>query len=305
MKIVHRKCSVITSSRKVIAASTAVTVIYLPTGVNFSDSIDILHVRSTDNPVLAHLTFIFADSNSSARIFEEYVFESNNNGVALVGTYVFLRQNAHLEYNCLLPSSDIPGTCVTKRAFLEENSKLRWSFGWFGSKYVRADIAAFLRGRGSEVEEHHLFFGVDSQFYDMEAGLFHLAPDTRGISSTRGALAGSSRNVFRALVRIEKDATDAESLVEDHVILLSPEARSDARPALEILNNAVKASHSASSSHLDPEKLFYLTSRGIPEKEAREIFIKGFFDTLLSGAWQSFRTRISEQTEKLLERAQQ
>lgn len=45
---------------------------------------------------------------------------------------------------------------------------------------------------------------------------------------------------------------------------------------MEIKNNEVKASHSASVGRIDEEQLFYLESRGVEKHDAEKLIIKGF-----------------------------
>ena len=69
----------------------------------------------------------------------------------------------------------------------------------------------------------------------------------------------------RGLVRIEKEARKTISYLSEHAMLLSRGARSDTIPILEILCRDVKATHSSSVAPVDPERIFYLESRGLPE----------------------------------------
>src|SRR5690606_8941934 len=64
-------------------------------------------------------------------------------------------------------------------------------------------------------------------------------------------------------------------------LLLSSDARADSLPNLEIAANDVRCSHAATVGQLDQEELFYLRSRGIPEKEAIRLVILGFFGEVL------------------------
>ena len=67
-----------------------------------------------------------------------------------------------------------------------------------------------------------------------------------------------------------------------HAILLSPDARSDAIPGLEILTNDVKATHSASVSQIDEEQIFYMMSRGLSEDESKKFIVMGFLEPAIS-----------------------
>ena len=53
-------------------------------------------------------------------------------------------------------------------------------------------------------------------------------------------------------------------------------AEFDAKPELEILADDVVCGHGATSGDLDRDHLFYLRSRGIPEREAKSLLIAAF-----------------------------
>jgi Fe-S cluster assembly protein SufD len=55
----------------------------------------------------------------------------------------------------------------------------------------------------------------------------------------------------------------------------------DIKPELEIFANDVKCSHGATIGALDPEQIFYLRSRGIPEEQARSMLIRAFLTEAL------------------------
>ncbi|MGI0053464.1 MAG: SufD family Fe-S cluster assembly protein, partial [Thermoplasmata archaeon] len=93
-----------------------------------------------------------------------------------------------------------------------------------------------------------------------------------------------SQGVSRGLVRIEKDARKTLSFLSEHAMLLSRGARSDTIPVLEILCRDVKATHSSSVAPVDPEKVFYLASRGIGESDAIRMIGEGFLAHVLDRA---------------------
>ncbi len=64
-------------------------------------------------------------------------------------------------------------------------------------------------------------------------------------------------------------------------IVLSEHAKADAIPNLEIEANDVRCGHAASVGPVSDDELFYLMSRGIPEKEAERLIVFGFFHEVL------------------------
>ena len=80
--------------------------------------------------------------------------------------------------------------------------------------------------------------------------------------------------------RVVRAPNPEDTYLTEAVLMLDPSARIDAVPALEIRTNDVKASHSATVSRVTPEDLFYLQSRGLPERSARTMFVDGFLRDL-------------------------
>ena len=64
-------------------------------------------------------------------------------------------------------------------------------------------------------------------------------------------------------------------------LLLSPEAHADAIPGLEILADDVRCTHAAAIAQVDKNQLFYLTSRGLTEADAKSLVIEGFLEALV------------------------
>ncbi|MGH2416341.1 MAG: SufB/SufD family protein, partial [Microcystaceae cyanobacterium] len=82
--------------------------------------------------------------------------------------------------------------------------------------------------------------------------------------------------VFNGKVFVPKPAqlTDAAQLNRN--LLLSPKARVDTKPQLEITADNVKCAHGATVSQLEDDEIFYLQSRGIDEDDARNLLINAF-----------------------------
>jgi Fe-S cluster assembly protein SufD len=55
-------------------------------------------------------------------------------------------------------------------------------------------------------------------------------------------------------------------------------AEADLKPELIIFADDVKCAHGAAVGDLDPESLFDLRSRGVPEREARRLLVRAFLE---------------------------
>lgn len=114
--------------------------------------------------------------------------------------------------------------------------------------------------------------------YEIDLVMTHEVANTFGRVEIRGIAENGARIKIKGLVKIEKDAQNTDSFLSMKVLLLDKKSGATAEPELEILANRVKASHAASVGKIDEEQLFYLKSRGIDEKEAKNIIIKGFLN---------------------------
>jgi len=171
-----------------------------------------------------------------------------------------------------------------RSATTERNARIAWIWAGLGGFSTRARNQTTLIGNGSSVDDLQTFYGRDHQSYDSDVHITHRGEDTRGQSITRGVFRDESRGMSRGLVRIEQPARKTVSYISEHAMLLSRGARSDTIPILEILCPDVKATHSTSVAPVDPEKVFYLESRGISPSDSVRAIGEGFLSFVLDRA---------------------
>jgi Fe-S cluster assembly scaffold protein SufB len=172
---------------------------------------------------------------------------------------------------------DLQAVSIYRRtATTGRSSKLAWIWNGLGGYRTKMRNHTRLTGAGSSVEDLQAFYGAGEQSYDSSFDLTHSSTDTHGQSITRGVFTDSARGMSRGLVRIEPQARKTIAVISEHAMLLSKGARSDTIPILEILCRDVKATHSTSVAPVDPEKVFYLESRGMNRSDAIRMIGEGF-----------------------------
>ena len=107
----------------------------------------------------------------------------------------------------------------------------------------------------------------------------HSAPQCTSNVLYKNALQGDhARTVWIGDVRIRPAARATETFELNRNLLLTPGARADSVPNLEIeTGEIVSAGHASATGRFDDLQLFYLQSRGISEHEARRLVVRGFF----------------------------
>ena len=117
----------------------------------------------------------------------------------------------------------------------------------------------------------------------LETEVIHDAPNTFSRTLVKGVLDGNAAANYEGLVTIRKGAKNADADLNEHAILLSPNARAGAIPRLEVLENEVKAGHGATVGKIGEEELFYLATRGLPKDEAKRLIVQGFLESFAAG----------------------
>ena len=112
----------------------------------------------------------------------------------------------------------------------------------------------------------------------------HNAPGCTSTQLFKGVVGGTARAEFDGLVYVAPGAVKTYARQQSHSLLLSEGAFCEARPQLEIYADDVVCSHGATTGYLNPEELFYMRSRGIPEAEARAMQVEAFLAPILNRA---------------------
>ena len=142
-------------------------------------------------------------------------------------------------------------------------------------------LEADLVGPGASLDLSGLYLCPDSEQLDLRLLVRHSVGGCVSRQLFKGLVGGTARAAFDGLVYVAPDAQKTEAYQENHTILLSDNARVETRPQLEIYADDVQCSHGATTGYLNPEELFYLRSRGIPEAEARRLQMVAFLAPVL------------------------
>ena len=105
--------------------------------------------------------------------------------------------------------------------------------------------------------------------------------NSKGNVLIKGVLLDKAKCFSNGTIKVRKEAKKTNTFLAAHILLLSKDAKAQAIPALEIEADDIRAGHSASVTHIDGDQIFYLTARGIPEKEAKKMIAYGFLQSAL------------------------
>ena len=158
-----------------------------------------------------------------------------------------------------------------------DDSKLSMNFIYNGAIETKAINILSSNGDGSRIHVNEIVYGSGDQKFDINTYIANSKPRSQAFLESGAVLDGNSLCILKGFADINKWTKGAKSRITQRGILASENAHIDALPDMKIdYSDEVSATHSAATSPIDKEALFYLNSRGIPEDEARRLFISAF-----------------------------
>ena len=170
---------------------------------------------------------------------------------------------------------------VPAEVSLKAGEKLCWTLVCLPGTSETVDLNINLDGPGAEVDLAGLYLCRADEKLTLNVNVRHNCGGCISHQLFKGIVGGSARTGFDGLIYVAHGAQKTKAYQESHSILLSAEARCESRPQLEIYADDVECSHGATTGFLNEDELFYMRSRGIPEKEARRLQIISFLAPVL------------------------
>ena len=175
-----------------------------------------------------------------------------------------------------------------------------------GGDLVRLNETVEFTAQGGDVELRGVSFADGGQHLEARLLVDHGLPNCRSNVLYKSALHGDeAHTVWVGDVLIRASATGTDTYELNRNLLLTPEARADSVPNLEIETGEIAgAGHASTTGRFDDEQLFYLQSRGIPAEVARRMVVRGFFaDVVEDLGVPALEERLMTTIEDELERA--
>ncbi|MBL8962217.1 MAG: Fe-S cluster assembly protein SufD [Gemmatimonadetes bacterium] len=145
-----------------------------------------------------------------------------------------------------------------------------------GAALARSNIYTALAGEGCGATLNGLYMLGGSQVSDHQTRIEHAQPNCYSREHYKGVLDDASHGVFNGKVYVHAIAQKTDGKQTNNTLLLSPDARIDTKPQLEIFADDVKCTHGATVGQLDDRMAFYLKSRGIGAAAARQLLTYAF-----------------------------
>ena len=241
------------------------------------EPIHLLFVSEGEGEAISHpRNLVVAAQNSRATIIESYVAIRDNCYFTNAVTEISLGDGARIDHYKMQRESEKSFHVGTTQIRQHRDSQLHsFSFA-VGGSLARTNIYTSLDGNAATCTLNGLYLTDGVQHIDNQTSIEHIAPNCPSHEVYKGVLDGRSHGVFNGKVYVHPEAQKTDGKQSNNNLLLSPNARVDTKPQLEIFADDVKCTHGATVGRLDEVAMFYLNSRGIGRETARMLLTYAF-----------------------------
>lgn len=205
----------------------------------------------------------------------------NESGVYALGASYELAEGARLHASLL--TRELAGTilCDQREVRAEEGAKAVFASGLLGGETVIVHSRGYLSGRASEMHEYGFYAATGTQNLDLFYHIDHRGEESVSNIDIKGAMAGTTRKMFRGIIDFKRGCAGAEGSEGDYAIQLAPETKNISLPLLLCTEDNVQGNHASSAGQIDGNTVYYLMSRGFTYEEARRIVVESLIRPLV------------------------
>lgn len=257
--------------------------IYLPKNIAADKPIEIVHFSTgaEDAMLLQPRNLIVVEDNSEVTIIERHQSLSENKTFTNSVTEIYAGKNAHLDYYKI--QNDTSEASLIDNTFTEQHDHSVASVHTFsfGGEITRNNLNFKQKGQGIDSILNGVTILEGKTHVDHNTLVEHTEPNCESHQDYKGVFDDKSTGVFNGKIIVDKVAQKTNAFQSNNNVLLSDKATVNSKPQLEIFADDVKCSHGCTIGQLDESALFYLKTRGIPEKEGRALLMYAFANNVL------------------------
>lgn len=293
-----------TSSNGVVAFNTMFAqdgfAIYVPKNIVVEQPIQLINILTSKSDYLVNRrVLIIAEENAQVKLLACDHAVTESNFLVTQVTELFADKNARIEFYELEENSEKTTRIASTFAQQAESSNIIVNNVTLNCGFTRNNYRMKLDGEYAEATVAGMVIADKQHHVDNFAFLDHAKPNCQSTQLFKYVLQESAKGVFCGRILVEKDAQKTMAYQTNRNLCTSPDSRMYAKPQLEIYADDVKCSHGLTTGQIDEDALFYMRSRGIPEKDARLLLMQAFTSDVIDLVnIEALQERLHELVEK-------
>ncbi|MCE4612852.1 MAG: Fe-S cluster assembly protein SufB [Desulfurococcales archaeon] len=258
------------------------TFIYVPPGVKVREPIESFFLIGRQGEGQFEHSLIVADEGAYVHWIEgcsapRFLGYSFHNGMV----EAYAHKNATVKITTIQNWSRNVINFNNKRGIAEEGARLDWVEGSIGSRMTYVYPSTILKGDYSSSRSAVVTVSKGPYIKDSGSKIVHVGAHTRSKIINKSISAEGGVNVYRGIVRIVRGAKYANAHVECDSLILDSKSKAHTFPHNQVDEPTAMVSHEAKTGRLSEQQLFYMTSRGLSEDEAKSLIVLGFLDEIM------------------------
>ena len=234
-----------------------------------------------ENKIINNSEIINMSKNSEATLIEFYIDDSKGRFFKNTFKYIDIEDGAALNYYFINKNESKNFFYDYSKIKLSNNSNFKKYIFSSGIKFYKSESDVELNGINSSSQIYSGLFLSKNNHQEIKTNIQHLKPSCQSHQDIKNVLTTGSKGVFQGKVFVDQIAQKTNAYQLSKGLLLDEDSEFSTKPELEIYADDVKCSHGSTSGNIDTNALHYLKTRGIKEKEAIKMIVKGFLESVL------------------------
>ena len=253
---------------------------YLPKGANQRTPVYIKNIiaeNKSNSFFNDRLLFHFGKNSSATIVLNEL---NNSKILSNIVCELYLEENANIE---LIINSNKPQTTqiLNLGSVINKNACLKIFPIDISGKLIKNNYFVNLNNSNSQFYYYGINLLNDSNSIDNYIEINHNTKHTISNLNQKNILTDKSKGIFYSKSTIKNNSYNSEAHQNNNNLILSENALVHSNPQLMIYNDDVQCSHGSTTGKIDNDALFYLRSRGINLKEAKQILLNAFLNDII------------------------
>ena len=253
-------------------------IVHVPKNQEVETPIQLLFVSTSGDAatISQPRCLVIAESGSRLTLIEEYVTIGDGGYFTNAVTEIAIAENAQVSHTRVQRESETAfhiGKTVVSQA---RDSRYVCNAISLGAKISRHNLEVYQTGEQTQTTLNGLTMINGEQVGDTHSKIAFSKPHGTSDQVQKCIVGDRAHAIFNGKVSVPQAAQLTNAAQLSRNLFLSPRARVDTKPQLEITADNVKCAHGATVSQLEDDEVFYLQSRGLNQEEARKLLTYAF-----------------------------
>ncbi len=237
--------------------------------------------KNLENIIINNRNSIKINKGSKLMMIEYTIDNSHDSFIRNTQDNVLIDDNADLKSIFIQKSKSSGHFYRHTHVSLEDNSNYQNFTLTSGLKFNKSEIEINLNKDNGNCSVLSALNISGHEHQEIKTRINHYAPNCESYQKIKNVVHENGKGVYQGKIFVKNIAQKTNAYQLSKALILNNSAEFDAKPELEIYADDVKCSHGSTSGSIDKDAIFYLMTRGIDEKQAKQLLINGFLKDIL------------------------